>query len=127
MITIGRVYIKTKGKETGKKCVIVDVLDNNLVLIDGDVKRRKCNLSHLEPTQNVLNIEKGASTTHVKEAMKKAGLLEEQKISTIKKRGRKGGERPKKRIKQKEEKKTKSKPAKKKTEAEIVEESLVRV
>lgn len=119
VIEVGRVCIKRKGREIGKKCVIVDIIDDNFVLIDGNVKRRKCNIDHLEPTSQKLEIEKGAPTEQVKEAMAKSGLLEEQKVSKIKKRERKKSEKPKK-----EEKKSK---AKKKTEEEIVEEALVKV
>lgn len=130
MIEIGRIYIKKTGKEKGKKCVVVEILDNKFVTIDGNVKRRKCNINHLEPTSNVLEIEKGAATAHVKHVMEKAGFLNAKNISAVKKRERKGGERPKKGAKPKAEKgkKTeKKKPVKKKTEEEIVEESLAKV
>ncbi|WP_457611716.1 KOW motif-containing protein, partial [Methanocaldococcus sp.] len=36
-IEIGRVCIKTLGREAGNTCVIVDILDKNFVLIDGNV------------------------------------------------------------------------------------------
>jgi large subunit ribosomal protein L14e len=133
MIEIGRVCIKKTGRESDKKCVIVDVIDENFVLIDGNVKRRKCNINHLIPTHEKLEIEKGASTEHIKHAMKKAGLLEEPKVSHIKKRERKKGAKPKKGAKKKEAaakkgaKHEKKKPAKKKTEDEIVEEALAKV
>jgi large subunit ribosomal protein L14e len=128
---IGRVYTKTTGKEAGKKCVVIDIVDDVFVMVDGNVKRRKCNILHLEPTNDVLTIEKGASTTEVKHVMEKAGLLEARYVSKIKKKERKGGERPKKGQKPKEEasKKGEKKKAsiKKKTEEEMVEESLAKV
>lgn len=49
-IEVGRVCIKTLGREAGNTCVIVEVLDKNFVVIDGSVKRRRCNLKHVEPT-----------------------------------------------------------------------------
>ncbi len=74
-IEIGRVCIKTLGREAGNTCVIVDILDKNFVLIDGNVKRRRCNIKHLEPTEKKVDIEKGASTEEVKLALDTAGLL----------------------------------------------------
>ena len=67
---IGRVCVKKTGREAGKKCVVVDVIDQNFVLIDGEVKRRRCNILHLEPTAQKLDIKKGASTEEVKAALK---------------------------------------------------------
>ena len=71
---IGRVAVKLLGKEAGKNAVIVDHVSENFVVIDGNLKRRKCNLSHLELTDLVLDIKKGASTKEVHDAMKKAFL-----------------------------------------------------
>ena len=74
---IGRVCIKIAGKETGKLCVVVDKLDRNFVIIDSPyVKRRRCNIRHLEPTEHVIKISKGAKSKEVEEALKKANLLE---------------------------------------------------
>ncbi|GBF36060.1 large subunit ribosomal protein L14e [Methanofervidicoccus abyssi] len=74
-IEVGRVCIKTMGREAGKICVIVDVIDKNFVLIDGNVKRRRCNIKHIEPTEKKVDIKKGASTEEVKLALDAAGLL----------------------------------------------------
>ncbi|WP_456472818.1 50S ribosomal protein L14e [Methanocaldococcus sp.] len=76
-IEVGRVCIKTAGREAGKICVIVDILDKNFVVVDGLVKRRRCNIKHLEPTEKKVDIQKGASTEEVKMALDAAGLLEE--------------------------------------------------
>lgn len=74
---IGRVCIKIAGKEAGKLCVVVDKLDRNFVIIDSPyVKRRRCNIRHLEPTEHVIKISKGAESKEVEEALKKANLLE---------------------------------------------------
>ncbi len=74
---IGRVCIKIAGKEAGKLCVVVDKLDRNFVIIDSPyVKRRRCNIRHLEPTEHVIKISKGAKSKEVEEALKKANLLE---------------------------------------------------
>ncbi|MCS7113306.1 MAG: 50S ribosomal protein L14e [Nitrososphaerota archaeon] len=82
MIEVGRVCVKTRGREAGLKCVIVDVIDDNFVLITGPksvtgVRRRRVNVKHLEPTLYKLEIEKGGSDESVAEAWKKSGLPEE--------------------------------------------------
>ncbi len=74
MMEPGRVCIKIAGRNAGAHCVIVDNIDENFVLIDGNVKRKKCNIKHLEPLDLVLKIRKGASTSSVHEAMKEAKL-----------------------------------------------------
>ncbi|WP_421078346.1 50S ribosomal protein L14e [Methanothermococcus sp. Ax23] len=74
-IEVGRVCIKTLGREAGKTCVVVDILDKNFVVVDGNVKRRRCNIKHIEPTDKKVEIEKGASTEEVKLALDTAGLL----------------------------------------------------
>ncbi len=34
-IEVGRICVKTAGREIGKRCVIVDVIDKNYVLVTG--------------------------------------------------------------------------------------------
>jgi len=94
---IGRVCIKLTGREAGEHCVIVNNLDDSFVLIDGNIKRRKCNINHLEFTDKVLNIKKDASTKEVLEAMSKENI----KVIKLKE--------AKKEIKEKPNKKRKSK------------------
>ena len=74
MIEIGRLAIKTAGRDAGLKCVIVDILDDRYVLVDGETRRRKCNVLHLEPLKEVLNIKKGASYEEVKKELEKIGI-----------------------------------------------------
>ena len=72
---IGRVCVKTLGREAGFHCVIVDILDKNYLLIDGlKVRRRRVNFNHIEPIADVLEIKKGASHEQVEAAIKKAKL-----------------------------------------------------
>lgn len=48
MIEPGRVCIKLRGREAGKKCVIEEIIDENFVIISGKgVRRRRCNVKHL--------------------------------------------------------------------------------
>ena len=79
---VGRICVKNVGREAGKKCIIVDIVDKNFVLITGPktvsgIKRRRANINHLEPTQEKLNISRGATDDEVTEALKAADKLNE--------------------------------------------------
>ncbi|KKK53926.1 hypothetical protein LCGC14_3089870 [marine sediment metagenome] len=77
---IGRVVVKTLGREAGYHCVIVDIIDKNYLLIDGlKVRRRRVNYRHIEPISEILEIKKGASHEEVEAPIKKAKL--EKKMS----------------------------------------------
>ena len=83
-IEVGRICVKILGREAGKKCVIVDVVDKNFVLITGPkdvsgVKRRRANISHVEPTGEMVEINRGAADEEITEALKTAGKLDEMK------------------------------------------------
>ena len=72
---IGRLCVKTMGREAGHYCVIVDVVDKNYLLIDGlKVKRRRVNYRHIEPLAEMIEIKKGAKHEDVEAAIKKAKL-----------------------------------------------------
>jgi len=63
-IDIGRICVKLTGREAGKKCIVVDVVDKNFVLVTGPkqlngVKRRRVNINHIEPTEHRVNIRRG--------------------------------------------------------------------
>ncbi len=60
MFEIGRVCVKIAGRDAGKKGAIVEVLDEKTVLIDGETRRRKCNVNHLEVLDQILPIGKNA-------------------------------------------------------------------
>jgi len=81
-IEVGRICIKIAGREAGRRCVIVDIVDKNFVLITGPqkvsgVKRRRANVNHLEPIQVKIDIKRGATDEDVTEALKGASKLEE--------------------------------------------------
>lgn len=71
---IGRICVKTAGRDAGQKCVVVEVIDDNYVLIDGETRRRKCNIRHLEAIAQTLDIKKGADHETVKKAFKALGI-----------------------------------------------------
>jgi len=73
-IDIGRICVKLVGREAGKKCVIVDVVDKNFVLVTGPkqlngVKRRRVNVNHIEPTEHKLNIRRGENDEELIKAL----------------------------------------------------------
>jgi len=76
-IEVGRICVKLTGRETGKKCVIVDVVDKNFALITGPktvtgIRRRRTNVDHLEPTEEKVELKKGATDDEVEKALSKA-------------------------------------------------------
>ena len=81
-IEVGRICVKIVGREAGKKCVVVDLVDKNFVLITGpkkvsEIKRRRVNISHVEPTREKIDINRGATDEEVAEALKTAGKLDD--------------------------------------------------
>jgi large subunit ribosomal protein L14e len=99
---VGRVCVKIAGRDARKKCVVVEVVDSRYVTIDGETRRRKCNISHLEPLDVVLELENGASNAAVVKAMKAEGFVCDEKKAS----GKQPQERPKKvkKVKPKKEK-----------------------
>lgn len=56
-IEVGRICVKIAGREAGEKCVIVEIIDDNYVEVVGTtIKNRKCNIKHLEPVDQTIEI-----------------------------------------------------------------------
>ena len=56
-IEVGRICVKIAGREAGEKCVIVEVIDDKFVEVVGtSMKNRKCNIKHLEPVDQTMEI-----------------------------------------------------------------------
>lgn len=66
MMEVGRLCMKIAGRDANKICAIIEVYDDNYVLIDGETRRKKCNIKHLEPLDKVVKIKKSASREEVK-------------------------------------------------------------
>ncbi|MHA2358086.1 MAG: 50S ribosomal protein L14e [Candidatus Heimdallarchaeaceae archaeon] len=86
-IQVGRIVVKTNGREAGKKAVIVDLVNQNFVLITGPksitgIKRRRCNIGHIEPTDKTTSIKRDATDEEVIAAIEKDKLKKymEEKI-----------------------------------------------
>lgn len=77
---IGRVCVKTMGREAGNYCVVVDIIDKNYIIIDGlNIRRRRVNYKHIEPLPELVDIKKGAKHEDVEAAIKKAKLDKKMK------------------------------------------------
>ena len=69
-LDVGRICIKLTGREAGSRCVIVDVIDRNYVLVTGPqemtgVRRRRVNMSHLKPLDEKVEIARNASDDEI--------------------------------------------------------------
>lgn len=84
MLDIGKVCIKIAGREAGKLCTVVKKVDENFVMITGPreltgVKRRKCNIVHLEPLEETMKIKSDAPDSEVMNSYSK-DLLQKFKL-----------------------------------------------
>jgi len=67
---VGRICIKLVGRDAGSRCVVVDVIDRNYVLVTGPkeltgVRRRRANMGHLKPIDEKIDIERNASDEEI--------------------------------------------------------------
>jgi large subunit ribosomal protein L14e len=81
-IEVGRICVKEVGRETGKKCVVIDVMDKSFVLVTGPkkitgIKRRRVNINHLMPLDDKVEVKRGASDEEVTQVLEAAGKLQE--------------------------------------------------
>ncbi len=79
MIEIGRIVLKVAGRDAGQVGVIIKLIDQNSVLLDGNVRRRKCNVNHLEFLNKVLDIKEDASNADVVKALNDIGIETKEK------------------------------------------------
>ena len=116
---VGRVCMKIAGRDARKKCVVVDILDNTYVMIDGETRRRKCNIAHLEPLDLAIAINANASNEDVVKALKEEGIVCDMKKESKKQpQARPKKEKAKKKTAAPAKKvKAEAKPAEKKAEA----------
>ena len=116
MVDVGQVAMKIAGRDSGNICVIVDKIDPTYVLIDGNVRRKKCNIKHLELLDKVVKIKKNASTDEVKKELEKLGIK-----LIVKGKKREAKPRPRKNRKSGEKGIKTSKPSKKEGDKSIKE------
>ena len=75
---IGRVVVKTAGREIARKGIILGFVDNNFILVTGagvsGVRRRKSNIKHIVPLDKKVQIKENASDEDVLKAIEKSNL-----------------------------------------------------
>ena len=76
MLEIGKVVMKIAGRDAGKLGVVLEIIDEKFVLLDGEVRRRKCNIFHVEALERTVDVKKNASHADVLKAL---GIKEEKK------------------------------------------------
>lgn len=79
VIDVGRVCRKIAGREAGRLCVVVRVVDDNFVEVTGPkdltgVRRRRVNVKHLVPLPVRLDVAEGAGDEEVLNALKGTDL-----------------------------------------------------
>jgi len=74
MNDIGRVCIKIAGKDAGKYCVVLEKIDDTYVLVDGEVARKRCNISHLKPLNIILKVKKNSDKQEIIDALSEEGI-----------------------------------------------------
>jgi large subunit ribosomal protein L14e len=83
-IEVGRICVKQTGREQGKKCVVIDVMDKSFILVTGPkkltgIKRRRDNLNHVSPLDDKIEVKRGASDEEVTQALDAAGKTDSMK------------------------------------------------
>lgn len=74
MLDVGRLCIKTAGRDAMRHCIIIDIIDEKYVLVDGNTRRKKVNKAHLEPLNKIFDIKKNAETKIVFEKLEEAEI-----------------------------------------------------
>lgn len=66
----GQICVKLAGREAGKICVIIEKLDDTFVIIDGQTKRKRCNIMHLSPLEQKIKLPQKPSHEQVVKELK---------------------------------------------------------
>jgi len=88
VIEPGRIVMKIAGREGGCYAVVLEIPKDSFVLITGPksitgIKRRKCSIFHLEPTEHMLQ---AGTDEQLERAWKSSGLIEKLGIIVPQKR-----------------------------------------
>jgi len=82
MFDVGRLCVKTAGREIGKHCVVIGkAKEDGFVLVTGPkaatgVRRRRCNVAHLRPLEDMIDIKADASDEEILKVYEKIGFHE---------------------------------------------------
>ena len=77
---VGDLCLKLAGRDAGKRCVIIKNVDEKTALIDGETRRRSCNLRHLAQLHTQLPIKENASHAEVLSQFKSVLGLDLKKV-----------------------------------------------
>jgi large subunit ribosomal protein L14e len=69
MYEVGTVCVKIAGRDAGQTCVIIEEAKDGFVIVEGETRRRKCNVRHLEATGKTVSVKAGASHADVMKAL----------------------------------------------------------
>ncbi len=117
-LELGQICVKTAGRDAGKLCVIVEKLDYPFVLIDGETRRKRCNINHLEATDKRIEIKPKASHELITKELKLLNITtrttkpKQKKEAIIAEKQKEIKEKIKKETKKEKVKKTKKKTKK---------------
>ena len=81
----GRVCLKNTGREAGSYCVVLKKINESFVEITGPklltgIKRRRCNVDHLNPTEYKIDINENSKEEEIIAAFEKAHLITKFKL-----------------------------------------------
>jgi len=88
LVMIGRLAVKLRGRDAGRKCVLVNIIDKNFVIVTGPkqltgVRRRKVNIDHLLLLPQQIKISKNASDEEVLKALQEENLIDFMKEGVV--------------------------------------------
>lgn len=74
LLAVGRLVVKIAGRDAGRTGVIVNILDEKHVLIDGGTRRKKANVNHLELLAQTIELKDNATHDEVKKTFEQLQL-----------------------------------------------------
>ena len=118
-LEVGQLVVKTAGRDSSKIGVVVEIVDNKTVIIDGQVRRRKCSINHIEAIDKKISIKPKATHETIKKEFKALNIeVKETKPKQVKVKPRKQRKKKEKQegvIKEQKPKKEKTIKVKKQT------------
>lgn len=128
MVEVGNVCMKNTGRESGKYCVVLKKINDSFVSVTGPklltgIKRRRCNVDHLNPTAFKIEVNENSSDEEVIAALDKQNLITKLKLkrpsaAQLKEQSKKEKEKELQSKEVKETKESKKETKKGKTEKE---------
>ena len=78
MLDIGRVVIKLAGRDARGVGVIIEKIDDNFVIIDGSVRRKKVNVKHIEPLPKKIDLSENPTKKEILDKLLELKLINEE-------------------------------------------------